>query len=105
MSDYYQMLAMQNYYNNMYYGGYGGYGYGYGGYGYGGYGGYGYSPYSNYYSMMMLANMYGSSSSSTSTQDMLDKDRYYCGTLYGPTWSDESLRPRLELTFSIPNSE
>lgn len=112
MSDYYQMLAYQNYYNNMYYGGYGGYGYGYGGYGYGGYGGYGYpgygygyNSYSNYYNMMMLANMYGSSDSSTSTQDMLDKDRYYCGTLYGPTYSDASLRPRLELTFSLPNSE
>ncbi|MBO4743006.1 MAG: hypothetical protein J5533_05160 [Bacteroidales bacterium] len=105
LSDYYQMLAYQNYYNNMYYGGYGGYGYGYGGYGYGGYGGYGYNSYSNYYNMMMYASLYGSSSSSTSTTDQLDKDRYYCGTLYGPTYPDASLRPRLELTFSIPNSE
>lgn len=105
LNDYYQMLAYQNYYNNMYYGGYGGYGYGYGGYGYGGYGGYGYNSYSNYYNMMMLASMYNTSDSSTSTQDMLDKDRYYCGTLYGPAWSDASLRPRLELTFSLPNTE
>ena len=101
LSDYYRMLAYQNYYNNMYYGGYGGYGgYGYG-YGYGGYGGYGYNSYSNYYSMMMYYNMMSSSSSSTSTQDMLDKDRYYCGTLYGPEYQDVSLRPRLQLTFSL----
>ena len=107
LNDYYQMLAYQNYYNSMYggYGGYGGYGYGYGGYGYGGYGGYGYNSYSNYYNMMMLASMYNQSSSSTSTQDMLDKDRYYCGTLYGPEYEDATLRPRLELTFSIPNAE
>ena len=104
LSDYYQMLAYQNYYNNMYYGGYGGYGYGYG---YGGYGGYGYDSYSNYYNMMMYYNMmYGSSSSSsTSTQDQLDKDRYYCATLYGPEYQDESLRPRLELTFSLAAGE
>ncbi|MBR4826316.1 MAG: hypothetical protein IKZ91_00325 [Bacteroidales bacterium] len=101
LSDYYQMLAYQNYYNNMYYGGYGGYGYGYGY----GYGGYGYDSYSNYYSMMMYYNMLNSSSSSTSTQDMLDKDRYYCATLYGPACEDASLRPRLQLTFSLPGSE
>ena len=102
LSDYYRMLAYQNYYNNMYYGGYGGYGgYGYG-YGYGGYGGYGYDSYSNYYSMMMYYSMYAnSSSSSTSTQDQLDKDRYYCGTLYGPEYPDASLRPHLQLTFSL----
>lgn len=105
MNDYYQMLAYQNYYNNLYYGGYGGYGgYGYGGYGYGGYGGYGYNSYSNYYNMLMLASLYGSSSSSTSTTDQLDKDRYYCATLYGPEYPDAALRPRLELTFSLPNS-
>ena len=106
LSDYYRMLAYQNYYNNMYYGGYGGYGgYGYG-YGYGGYGGYGYDSYSNYYSMMMYYSMYANSSSSnTSTQDMLDKDRYYCGTLYGPEYQDASLRPRLRLTFSLAAGE
>ncbi|MBR4809681.1 MAG: hypothetical protein IK031_05320 [Bacteroidales bacterium] len=103
LSDYYKMLAYQNYYNNMYYGGYGGYGYGYG---YGGYGGYGYNAYSNYYSMMMYYNMLNSSStSSTTTQDLLDKDRYYCATLYGPEYQDESLRPRLELTFSLAAGE
>ncbi|MBO4475403.1 MAG: hypothetical protein J5737_01590 [Bacteroidales bacterium] len=102
LNDYYQMLAYQNYYNSMYYGGYG---YGYGGYGYGGYGGYGYDPYTNYYSMMMMSSLYGSSSSSTSTKDMLDKDRYYCGTLYGPAYPDESLRPMLELTFSLAGGE
>ena len=102
LSDYYQMLAYQNYYNSMYYGGYGGYGYGYGGYGYGGYG---YDPYSNYYSMMMMASYYSNASSQTSKQDMLDKDRYYCGTLYGPEYPDTSLRPVLELTFSIPGTK
>ncbi len=100
LNDYYNMLAYQNYYNSMY-GGYGGYGYGYG---YGSYG-YGYNSYSNYYSMMMLASLYGSTGTSTSTTDMLDKDRYYSGTLYGPLWEDASLRPRLELTFSLANSE
>lgn len=108
LSDYYQMLMYQQYYNNMYYGGYGGYGgYGYGGYGYGGYGGYGYGydPYTNYYSYMMMASMMGSSSSSSSTTDMLDKDRYYCAALYGPAYPDASLRPVFELTFSLANSE
>ncbi len=107
INDYYKMLSYQNYYNSMYYGGYGGYGgYGYGGYGYGGYGGYGgyYNPYSNYYSMMMYSQMYGAAGSSSSKQDMLDKDRYYCGTLYGPEYPDASLRPRLEFTFSLPGA-
>lgn len=100
---YYQMLAYQNYYNSMYYGGYGGYGgYGYGGYGYGGYGGYG-DYYSNYYTYALMSQYAQASSSSTSksTQEMLDKDRYYCASLHGPTASDPSLRPRLELTFSL----
>ena len=101
MSDYYQMLAYQQYYNNMYYGGYG-----YGGYGYGGYGSYGYDPYSNYYSYYMMASLYGNSSGTTTTaSDVLDKDRYYCASLHGPLWPDESLRPRLRLTFSLPGQE
>lgn len=96
---YYQMLAYQQYYNNMYYGGYGGYGYG--GYGYGGYG-YG-DPYSNYYTYALMAQyaQAASSSSSSSSQEMLDKDRYYCASLYGPECADPNLRPRLELTFSL----
>ncbi len=104
MDAYYQMLAYQNYYNSMYYGGYGGYGgYGMGGYGMGGYG-YGYGdPYSNYYTYALMAQyaQAASSSNSTSTQEMLDKDRYYCAFLYGPDAADASLRPRLELTFSL----
>lgn len=100
MNDYYQMLAYQQYYNSMYGGyGYGGYGYGYGGYGYG------YDPYSNYYSYLMMASMYSSSGSSTSSVTRLDKDRFYSATLYGPGHPDPSLRPRLELTFSLANSE
>lgn len=104
LSDYYQMLAYQQYYNNMYYGGYGGYGgYGYGGYGYGGYG---YDPYSNYYSYYMMASLYGSgSSSSTTATDVLDKDRYYFASLCGPKYPDKNMRPRFELTFSLPNKE
>ena len=102
LSDYYQMLMYQQYYNSMYYGGYGGYGYG--GYGYG-YGGYGYDSYSNYYNYYMLASMYANSGSSESSQDILDKDRFYSATLYGPQHPDQSLRPRLELTFSVPNVE
>ena len=109
LSDYYQMLAYQNYYNSMYGGyggyGYGGYGYGYGGYGYGGYGGYGYDPYTNYYSYMMMAQYANQSSTSTTATDVLDKDRYYCGLLYGPRYSDASLRPKFKLTFSVANTE
>ncbi|MBO4595834.1 MAG: hypothetical protein J5632_04405 [Bacteroidales bacterium] len=104
MDAYYQMLAYQQYYNNMYYGGYGGYGgYGYGGYGYGGYGYGGYGDYySNYYTYALLSQYaQASSSSSKSTTEMLDKDRYYCASLYGPECSDPELRPRLELTFSL----
>ncbi len=109
LSDYYQMLAYQSYYNSMYGGyggyGYGGYGYGYGGYGYGGYGGYGYDPYTNYYSYLMMAQYANQSSTSTTASDVLDKDRYYCGYLYGPKYSDASLRPQFKLTFSLANKE
>lgn len=103
LSDYYQMLMYQQYYNNMYYGGYGGYGYG--GYGYGGYGSYGYDPYSNYYSYYLMASLYGNSGTSETAQDLLDKDRYYNATLYGPQCADASLRPKFELTFSLPRKE
>ena len=106
MSDYMNYLAYQNYYNNMYYGGYGGYGMGYGGYGYGGYGGYGYDPYSNYYTYAMMASYASAASSSTTTTtERLDKDRFYSGVLYGPEASDASVRPRLELTFSLPGQK
>ena len=102
-NDYYNSLMYASYYNNMY-GGYGGYGgYGYGGYGYGSYGGYGSSYYSNYYSLMMMQQYYSSySSSSVSYVKTLDKDRFYHAKLYGPQYADESLRPRLEVTYSIP---
>ncbi|MCR5561326.1 MAG: hypothetical protein K6F58_05865 [Bacteroidales bacterium] len=96
LSDYYQYLAYQSYMSNMY-GGYGGYGYG--GYGYGGYGSYGYS---NYYNYAMLAQMYGQSTTTSSTQVNLDRDRYYCCRLYGPAATDTALRPSLTFTYSIP---
>ena len=92
LSDYYQYLAYQSYMSNMYGG--------YGGYGYGGYGGYGYN---NYYNYAMLAQMYGQSTTSTSSQTNLDRDRYYCCRLYGPAAAEESLRPTLSFTYSIPN--
>lgn len=95
LSDYYQYLAYQSYMSNMY-GGYGGYG----GYGYGSYGSYGYS---NYYNYSMLAQMYGQSTTSTSTQTNLDRDRYYCCRLYGPTAAVANLRPALTFTYSVPN--
>ena len=92
MSDYYKYLAYQSYYNSMYGGGYGGYGYG----GYGGYGSY----YSNYYSYMMMAQYASGSSTSTSVQAMLDKDRFYKANLNGPLHSGK--KPTLKLTFSVP---
>ena len=94
MSEYYQLLAYQNYYNSMY----GGYGYGgYGGYG-GGYGNY----YQNYYSYMMMAAYANSNQSSTSISQQLDKDRFYLGQVNGPA---AERHPVLELTFSVPKSE
>lgn len=100
LSDYYQYLMYQQYYNNMYYGGYGGYGYG--GYGYGGYGGYGYDSYSNYYNYYLMASMYANQGTSESSQDVLDKDRYYNAVLCGPNHPDKNLRPLFRLTFSLP---
>ena len=98
MSEYYNYLAYQSYYNSMY-GGYGGYG----GYGYGGYGGYG-DYYSNYYSYMMMAQYAGQSQTSQSVSVQLDKDRYYKAVLNGPEYPHVGLRPRLELTFSLPDT-
>ena len=92
LSDYYNYLAYSSYYNSMY-GGYGGYS----SYGYGGYG----SSYSNYYTYAMLAAYASSSSTTTSTEVMMDKDRFYKAFLNGPDHPDNA--PRLELTFSIPN--
>lgn len=95
--EYYQQLLYANYYNSLY-GGYGGYGYGYGGYGYGGYG---YNSYSNYYSYMMLAQMYASANQQTySYTTELDKDRYYHAVLCGPASQDR--RPSFRVTFDIP---
>jgi len=98
MTAYYQNLAYANYYNNLYGYGYGGYGYGYGGYGYDSYG-YGYNNYLNY---QMLASMYSNSGgSNSSTELMLDKDRYYDCALGGTEAEDESLRPYIKLVYSI----
>ena len=104
MSKYYNMMMYSSYYNDMYSGyggyggyGYGGYGYGYGGYGYGGYG------YNNYYSYMLMQQMYGSSSSTSTTVKMLDKDRYYRAALNGPAHPDR--RPTLTVTYSLPKSD
>lgn len=93
MSDYYNYLAYQSYYNGMYNGGYGGYG----GYGYGGYGGYGYN---NYYSYAMLASSAAQSQTQKSVTRQLDKDRFYKAALNGP--DAEGAVPTLKLTFSLP---
>jgi hypothetical protein len=114
-NDYYNQLAMAQYYNSMYnpYGGYGGYGYGgYGGYGYGGYGGYGYGGYggygygsSNYYNYYMMSQMYSNYNSSTQSEDkqtILDPDRYYDGEIYGPGAAKKEQRPHMILIYSVP---
>ena len=90
LSELYNYLAYQSYYNDMY-----GYGYGYGGYS---------NYYSNYYTYAMMASMYGSSNTTESISVQLDKDRYYSAVLNGPD-SPEGEGPYLELTFSIPMEE
>ena len=85
MSEYYQYLAYQSYYSSMY----GGYSSSYG------------SSYSNYYTYMMLAQMYSSSGTTTSTEQALDRDRYYNAWLNGPSFDGRT--PSLQLTFSVPN--
>ena len=84
-SEYYNYLAYQSMMSNMY--GYGGYGYGYG----------------NYYNYSMMAQMYGSSTTTSKTQANLDRDRYYYCKIYGPTATDPALRPKFSFTYSIPN--
>ncbi len=91
MSELYNYLAYQSYYNDMY-----GYGYGYGSYG---------NYYSNYYTYAMMAAMYSSSSTTESISVQLDKDRYYNAVLNGPDSPDESKVPQLKLTFAIPIEE
>ena len=53
----------------------------------------------------MLAQMYGQSTTSTSTSKNLDRDRYYYCRLYGPECPDAELRPGLTFTYSVPNEE
>ncbi len=85
MSEYLQYLAYQSYYNSMY---------GSGSYGYGS------SYYSNYYSYL-LAAMYASGSSTTTSKSYtLDKDAYFKAELFGPESSEK--KPTLKLVFSIP---
>lgn len=91
MSEFYNYLAYQSYYNDMYGG------YGYGGYG-GGYGGYGYS---NYYSYAMMAAYASQSTTTESVEIELDKDRYYKARLCGPTHPEK--RPYLRLVYAVPN--
>ncbi len=82
MAEYYEYLAYESYYSSMY-----------GGYGYGSYSS---DSYSNYYYYMYLAELYATSSS-TSTQNILDKDKFYTATLAGPE-SDDG--PTLKVTYS-----
>lgn len=97
-SDYYNQLYYASYLNQMYNGGYG---YGYGGLG--GYGSYG-SDYYNYYNMMYYYNsmmQQQSSSTTASTEVLLDRDRFYRGSLIGPGTTGDR-RPTLSMTFSVP---
>ena len=50
---------------------------------------------------MMAAYAGSGSSSSVETSQVLDRDRYYSGWLNGPL--DPDRKPRLILTFSVPN--
>ena len=91
-NSYYQQLMYASYYNSLYGGGYGGYS----SYGYGGYG------YSNYYNYMMLAQMMASSAEqSYSYTTELDKDRYYCAQLCGPT---SKRKPMFRVTYAVPRN-
>ncbi len=80
LSEYYEYLAYSAYYDSMY----------------NGYGAYTTDSYSNYYYYMYLADAYANSSSTT-YQNVLDKDKYYTGVLKGPT-SDDG--PRLKVIYS-----
>ena len=91
MSDYYNYLAYQSYMSSMYSG-------------YGGYGGYGYGDYyTNYYNYAMMAQYYGNSSTSVSTNAQLDRDRYYFAKLCGPSYPDADRRPSFKFSYSVPN--
>ena len=68
----------------------GGYGYGYGSSS---------SYYNNYYSYMMAA-MYASGSTTTSSEYALDQDLYYRALLCGPQSSTRV--PTMKLSFSVP---
>lgn len=87
LSELYTYLAYQSYYNYMY--------------GSGSYSNY----YSNYYNYLLLASLYGSSSSTESVSLQLDRDRYYCATLCGPDYPDEDKTPKLIMTIGIPQEE
>lgn len=86
LADYYTQLAYQSYYQSMY----------------GGYAGSYSDSYTNYYNYMMMAE-YASNSTSTSTTLALDKDSFYCAKLFGPTHPNLSKRPKMSITFVIPN--
>lgn len=86
MSEYYQYLAYQNYYNSVY----------------GGYGSsYGTDAYTNYYTYMMMAE-YAGSQTYTTTDMKLDLFRYYNAELCGPAFKDAKRRPKFKITFAIP---
>ncbi len=52
----------------------------------------------------MLAQMYGQSTTTTSTTVNLDADRYYYCRLHGPAAAEASLRPTLTFTYSVPKN-
>lgn len=88
MSEMYQYLAYQSYYNDMYGGGYGG--------------GYGGSYYNNYYNYAMLASLASQSQTTETVTVEMDKDRYYKATLNGPA---SERAPKLRITFAVPKED
>lgn len=88
MAELYQQLAYQSYYNQMYGGG-------------------GYSSlssYSNYYSYMMMAQ-YAATSTSTSQTLEMDNTKYFKCWFHGPAAAAPEKRPKLILTYSVPNAK
>ncbi len=78
LAEYYTYLAYSSYYSSMYSSSYSS------------------SSYSNYYYYLYLASMY-SDSSTTSTENTLDRDRYYTASLCGP---DSDNGPTLRIVYS-----
>lgn len=91
LSQMYEELAYQSYYNSMYGGG------GYGSYGYG-------DSYTNYYNYMMMAN-YAANNVSSSSALALNLSDYFNFKINGPAFPDKTKRPKISITFSLPEKK